>query len=125
MDARHWVQQGHVLCAVERQTLSTVVMHHLWDAGEHAAALVQGVAVFFGLGNNDMNAALACFEGDGVLAVVRLAVPDQEAGLFAGLQLELRLLASHTAMIPAETEVGVRGSQGSQGDYISSAIDQV
>lgn len=62
MDARHWVQQGHVLCAVERQTLSTVVMHHLWDAGEHAAALVQGVAVFFGLGNNDMNAALACSE---------------------------------------------------------------
>ena len=62
VDARHWVQQGHVLGAVERQTLSAVMMHHLWDAGEHAAALVQGVAVLFGLGNNDMNAALACPE---------------------------------------------------------------
>lgn len=48
-----------MLGAVERQTLSAVVVHHLWDAGEHAAALVQGVAVFFGLGDNDMNAALA------------------------------------------------------------------
>lgn len=62
VDARHWVQQSHVLGAVERQTLSAVVVHHLWDAGEHAAALVQGVAVFFGLGNNDMNAPLACPE---------------------------------------------------------------
>lgn len=59
MDARHRVQQSHVLGAVERQTLSAVVVHHLWDAGEHAAALVQGVAVFFGLSDNDMNAALA------------------------------------------------------------------
>lgn len=59
MDARHWVQQGHVLGTVERQTLSAVVVHHLWDAGKHAAALVQGVAVFFGLGDNDVYAALA------------------------------------------------------------------
>lgn len=59
MNASHWVQQGHVLSAVERQALSAVVVHHLWDAGEHAAALVQGVAVFFGLGDNDMNASLA------------------------------------------------------------------
>lgn len=59
MDARHWVQQSHVLGAVERQTLSAVMVHHLWDAGEHAAALVQGVAVLLGLGNNDMNTALA------------------------------------------------------------------
>lgn len=64
MDARHWVQQGHVLGAIERQALSAVVVHHLWDAGEHAAALVQGVAVFFGLGNNDMNAALARSESE-------------------------------------------------------------
>lgn len=48
-----------MLSAVERQALSTVVVHHLWDAGEHAAALVQGVAVFFCLGHNDVNAALA------------------------------------------------------------------
>lgn len=59
VDARHWMQQSHVLSAVERQTPGAVVMHHLWDAGEHAAALVQGVTVFFGLGNNDVNAALA------------------------------------------------------------------
>lgn len=45
--------------AIERQALSAVVVHHLWDAGEHTAALVQGVAIFFGLSNNDMNAALA------------------------------------------------------------------
>lgn len=48
-----------MLSTVERQALSTVVVHHLWDAGEHAAALVQGVAVFFCLGHNDVNAALA------------------------------------------------------------------
>lgn len=48
-----------MLSAVERQTLSAVVVHHLWDAGEHTATLVQGVAIFFGLGNNDMNTALA------------------------------------------------------------------
>lgn len=59
VDTRHWVQQGHVLGPVERQTLSAVVVHHLWDAGEHAAALIQGEAVFFGLSNNDVNAALA------------------------------------------------------------------
>lgn len=58
VDARHRVQQSHVLGAVERQTLSAVMVHHLWDAGEHAAALVQGVAVVFGLGDDDMNAAL-------------------------------------------------------------------
>lgn len=60
VDARHWVQQRHVLSAVERQTLSAVMVHHLWDAGEHAAALVQGVAVFFGLSHDDVNAALTC-----------------------------------------------------------------
>lgn len=52
---------------------------------------------------------LHSLEGDGVLAVVRLAVPDQEAGLPAGLQLELRLLTSHTAVVPAETEGGSQG----------------
>lgn len=46
--------------AVERQPLSAVVVHHLRDAGEHAAALVQGVAVLFGLRHDDVNAALAC-----------------------------------------------------------------
>lgn len=35
------------------------MVHHLWDAGEDTATLVQGVAIFFGLGNNDMDAALA------------------------------------------------------------------
>lgn len=59
MDARDWVQQGHVLSAGERQTLSAVVVHHLWNAGKYAAALVQGVAVFFGLGNNDVDTTLA------------------------------------------------------------------
>lgn len=49
------------------------------------------------------SSALDSLEGDRVLAVVRLAVPDQEAGLFAGLQLELCLLPGHTAMVPAET----------------------
>jgi len=62
VDARHWVQQGHVLCAVERQALRAVVVHHLWDTGEHTAALVQGVAAFFGLSNHDVDAALACPE---------------------------------------------------------------
>lgn len=49
-----------MLSAIERQSLSAVVVHHLWDAGEHTATLVQGVAIFFGLGNNNMNTALAC-----------------------------------------------------------------
>lgn len=53
------MQQGHVLGAVERQALVAVVMHHLRDAGEHAAALVQGVAVLFGLGDDNVDAALA------------------------------------------------------------------
>lgn len=60
VDAGHWVQQRHVLGAVERQPLGAVVMHHLRDAGEHAAALVQGVAVLLGLGHHDVDAALAC-----------------------------------------------------------------
>lgn len=59
VEARHWVEQGHVFGASERQALSAVMVHHLGDAGKHAAALVQGVAVFFGLSNNDVNAALA------------------------------------------------------------------
>lgn len=53
------MQQRHVLRAVERQALSAVVVHHLWDAGEHAAALVQGVAVLLRLGDDDVNAAVA------------------------------------------------------------------
>lgn len=59
VDARHWVQQRHVLSAVEGQPLGAVVMHHLRDAGEHAAALVQGEAVLLGLGHHDVDAALA------------------------------------------------------------------
>lgn len=59
MAARHWVQQGHVLGAVERQALGAVVVHHLRDAGKHAAALVQGVAVLFSLGDDDVDAAMA------------------------------------------------------------------
>lgn len=59
VDAGHWVQQRHVLSAVERQPLGAVVMHHLRDAGEHAAALVQGEAVLLGLGHHDVDAALA------------------------------------------------------------------
>lgn len=48
-----------MLGAVERQALGAVVVHHLRDAGKHAAALVQGVAVFFSLGDDDVDAALA------------------------------------------------------------------
>lgn len=59
VDAGHRVEQGHVLGPVERQTLSAVMVHHLGDAGEDAAALVQGVAVFFSLSHDDVDAALA------------------------------------------------------------------
>lgn len=59
MNAGHRVQQGHVFCTVERQTLSPIVVHHLRDAGEHTAALVQRVAVLLGLGHDDVNTALA------------------------------------------------------------------
>lgn len=48
------------------------------------------------------SSTLDSLEGDRVLAVVRLAVPHQEAGLSAGLQLELSLLPAHAAMVPAE-----------------------
>lgn len=48
-----------MLSASERQTLGAVMVHHFRDAGKHAAALVQGVAVFFSLSNDDVNAALA------------------------------------------------------------------
>lgn len=59
VNARHWVEQGHVFGTVERQTLGAVMVHHLRDAGKHTAALVQGVAVFFSLSDDDVNAALA------------------------------------------------------------------
>lgn len=59
VDAGHRVEQGHVLGPVERQALSAVMVHHLRDAGEDAAALVQGVAVFFSLSHDDVHAALA------------------------------------------------------------------
>lgn len=58
-DAGHWVEQGHVFCTDERQTLRAVMVHHLGDAGKDAAALVQGVTVFFGLSDDDVNATLA------------------------------------------------------------------
>lgn len=58
-DAGHWVEQGHVFGTDERQTLRAVMVHHLGDAGKDAAALVQGVAVFFGLSDDDVNATLA------------------------------------------------------------------
>lgn len=48
-----------MLGTIERQTLSAVMVHHLRDAGKHTAALVQGVAVFFSLSDDDVNAALA------------------------------------------------------------------
>lgn len=59
VQARHRVEQGHVFGPRERQTLSAVMVHHLRDAGEHTAALVQGVAVLFSLSHDDVNAALA------------------------------------------------------------------
>lgn len=59
------MQQSHVLSAVERQAAGAVVVHHLWDVGEHAAALVQSVAVLFGLGHNDVDASLARPESRG------------------------------------------------------------
>lgn len=59
VDAGHRVEQGHVLGPIERQTLRAVMVHHLGDAGEDAAALVQGVAVFFSLRHDDVDAALA------------------------------------------------------------------
>ena len=43
----------------ERQPLGAIVVHHLWYAGEHTAALVQCVAVLFGLGHDDVHTALA------------------------------------------------------------------
>lgn len=58
--AWHGVQQGHVLGPIERQPLSAVVVHHLWNAGKHTATLVQRVAILLCLGNNDVNTALAC-----------------------------------------------------------------
>lgn len=58
-DARHWVEQGHAFGSSERQALGAVMVHHLGDAGKHAAALVQGVGVFLRLSHDDVNAALA------------------------------------------------------------------
>ena len=48
-----------MLGVVEGQLAGGVVVNHLRDAGEHAAALVQGVAALLGLGNDDVNAPLA------------------------------------------------------------------
>lgn len=48
-----------MLGPIERQPLSAVMVHHLGDAGEDAAALVQGVAVFLSLSHDDVDAALA------------------------------------------------------------------
>lgn len=53
------MEQGHVFGPGERQALRAVMVHHLWDAGKHTAALVQGVAVSFGLSHDDVNAAVA------------------------------------------------------------------
>lgn len=70
------------------------------------------------LSQNRCNCKLHSLEGDGILAVVWFAVPDEEAGLFAGLQLKLGLLARHAAMVPAE---GVESKKY----YFSSAFHQV
>jgi len=48
-----------VLGVVEGQPLGAVVVHHLGDAGEHAAAPVQRVAALLGLRYDDVNAPLA------------------------------------------------------------------
>ena len=63
-----------MLGAVEGQALSAVVVHHLWDAGEHAAALVQSVAVLLGLSHNDVNAPLAGSESEEDMGMERLRV---------------------------------------------------
>lgn len=52
------MEQRHVLCSMEWQAPGAVMVYHLWDAGEHTAALVQGEAVLFGLGHDDVNTTL-------------------------------------------------------------------
>ena len=48
-----------MLGVVEGQLAGGVVVHHLGDAGEYAAALVQGEAALLGLRYDDVNAPLA------------------------------------------------------------------
>ena len=52
------MHQGHVIGAGEGQRLAAVVVHHLGDAGESAAALVQRVAALLRLRHDDVHTTL-------------------------------------------------------------------
>ena len=52
------VQQGHVLCALERQFLAGVIVYHFRDAAKDSTRLIQGVLVVFGLSHYDVDASL-------------------------------------------------------------------
>ena len=52
------VQQGHVLCALERQFLAGVIVYHFRDAAKDSTRLIQGVLAVFGLSHYDVDASL-------------------------------------------------------------------
>lgn len=56
--AVHRVEQGHVLCSLERQLFIGIIMHHFRDAVEHSTRLVQCIFVVFGLSHYDMDTSL-------------------------------------------------------------------
>lgn len=68
MRSRHGVLQGHVLGPIKRQLLGAIVVNNLRNAGKHAAALVQRVAVLFGLSHDDVHTTLAGLESNRILA---------------------------------------------------------
>lgn len=52
------VEQGHVLCPLEGQFLTGVIVYHFRDAAKDSTRLVQGVLVVFGLSHYDVDASL-------------------------------------------------------------------
>lgn len=111
-----WSSQGNLLTKGKYWSFN-VVMHVETHSSTGQVPFQPCIESMWPLGTSSSVSQCRCnyrlhsLEGDGVLAAVWLAVPDQEAGLFAGLQLELCLLTSHTSVVPAEDgETRVRGT---------------
>lgn len=58
------VEQGHVLCPLERQLCTGIIVDHFRDAVKHSAGLIQRVLVVFRLSHYDVDTPLTGPRGE-------------------------------------------------------------
>lgn len=88
-----------MLSTFDGQLPGGVVMDDFWDTVERGAVLTQNV-LLFGFGQFHVHKALVALQGQGVVVLAGLAVPDEVAALLAESQQVLGLSSADGSVIP-------------------------